>query len=158
MKRALLSLLPLVACLALVRVASAEAPADTEPSLYPFERLVCPDNLLRACCDFYFPKPQPCVCCYCFGRSNDCYCCKPQPCIDCFRGPYTCDCYCRKPYPNLCRPIFADYFRCVPRSCGCVEKSEPDANTGGESALVPISYPADRVIPQPTSPVSPVFN
>jgi hypothetical protein len=158
MKRALLSLLPLVACLALVGVAFAQAPADTERSLFPFERLVCPDNLLRACCDFYCPKPQPCVCCYCFGRSNDCYCCKPQPCIDCFRGPYTCDCYCGKQFPNLCRPIFADYFRCVPKCGGGVESSVEESYADSESALIPVSYPADRVIEHPTSPVSPDLN
>jgi hypothetical protein len=158
MKRLLPTLLAFFACLALVRVASAQAPGDTERSLYPLERLVCPDNLLRACCDFYCPKPQPCVCCHCFGRSNDCYCCKPQPWIDCFRGPYTCDCYCRKPYPFLCRPIFADYFHCVPKCYGGAQSSSEESYAESESAVVPVNYPADRVINQPTSPVSPDLN
>jgi hypothetical protein len=158
MKRALWTSLVFVACLALPRVASAQAAAGTDLSLYPFERLACPDNLLRACCDFYCRKPQPCVCCCCFRQSNYCYCCKPQPCIDCFRGPYTCDCFCRKPFPDLCRPLFADYFRCAPKFDECIQSSGNDSNADCQSALVPVSYPADRVIEQPTPPVLPDLN
>jgi hypothetical protein len=158
MRRALSIWLALVACVALFRVAAAQAPGGADPHFFPLGTLVCPDNLLRACCDIYCPKPQPCVCCYCFGRTNDCYCCKPQPCIDCFRGPHRSDCYCPKPLPYLCRPIFADYFRCVPKSDGCVESCAPDSTADYSSAPAPTNDPDDGANGPPKLPVPPDLN
>jgi hypothetical protein len=155
MRRATSALIALAACLALSRMAAGQASAN-QP-LYPLGTLVCPDNLLRACCDLYCPKPLPCVCCHCFGRTNDCYCCKPQPCIDCFRGPYKADCYCPKPFPDLCRPIFADYFRCVPTANGCVKSCDPGSTTNSPSAPAPADYP-DAGVNDPRLPVPPDLN
>ena len=41
--------------------------------------LVCPDALLRGCCDGYCSKIQPCIPCYRRGCGCDDYCCKPSP-------------------------------------------------------------------------------
>jgi hypothetical protein len=118
-----LKMLLMVFGLTFVRLTSAQEPAAPQPSLYPIHSLVCPDNLLRACCDAYCPKPQPCIPCFCSGWGT-CYCAKPEPCIPCFDAGRTSNCYCQKPCPYPCRPIAADYYRCVP---GCTRYSESNA-------------------------------
>ena len=106
--------------IALGRLAMAQEPAAPRQSLYPFHTLVCPNDLLRACCNTYCKKPQPCIGCFCSG-CGDCYCPKPLPCIPCFDVGRTSNCYCQKPCPDFCRPIAADYYRCVPGCAGCTE-------------------------------------
>jgi len=83
--------------------------------------LVCPETLLRGCCDGYCSKTQPCVPCYRRGCGCDDYCCKPSPCIPCYRGSCVAYCYCPKPCPDLCRPLVADFFSCAAPNAPCEE-------------------------------------
>jgi hypothetical protein len=86
-------------------------------SLFPSNALTCPDALLRGCCGNYCPKPTPCI--SGFGKSccPDVYCPKPCPFIPCIRSGCGVT-YCPKPCPDLCRPLAADFFVCVPDD-GC---------------------------------------
>lgn len=111
MRPDLYTLTALTVCLAFGRVAAAQEPIDANRSLFPFQTLVCSDELLRACCDWYCPKPEPCIGCF-SSASGEWYCCKPMPCIPCYGGGSAANCYCPKPCPHLCRPIAADYYRC----------------------------------------------
>jgi hypothetical protein len=113
-------LLTVWVCLACASLATAQEPAAPPCSLYPLQKLVCPNDLLRACCDTYCRKPQPCIPCFCSGCGN-CYCSKPLPCIPCFDVGCTSHCYDEKPCPNLCQPIAADFYRCVSGRTGCTE-------------------------------------
>jgi hypothetical protein len=142
-----------VACIALVRMTLAQEPLEDKRPIYPFQTAVCPNTLLRACCDFYCPKPQPCICCCSIDRANGCYCGKPQPCIGCFRGPFTSNCYCEKPFPHLCRRIFADYFHCPPKIRGYTQSGQFDS-----SPLLPTDCPEERVIEAPALPDSPLVD
>jgi hypothetical protein len=105
--------------MALVGCAAADEPTPVSRPLspcYPWHGSVCPDILLRSCCDDYCAKPQPCIPCYCCRCGPDDYCAKPCPCVPCYRECCTPDCYCRKPCPDLCRPLTGDYFTC---GCAC---------------------------------------
>lgn len=122
----------LVACLAVARATPAQEPLEAEGPSHPFQTLVCPDDLLRACCPIYCRKPQPCITCF----ANGCgvaYCQKPLPCIPCFVG-YSADCYCPKPCPNLCRPIAANYYRCVEKHSECAGQPSCDGNLSSPAA------------------------
>lgn len=144
MRPALSTLLVLTASFALVRVTAAQEPVDANRSLFPFQALVCPDKLLRACCDFYCSKPQPCIGCS-SSAYGECYCGKPQPCIPCYGGGYAAHCYCPKPCPSLCRPIAADYFRCVDRDADCMDchPSRAHATCPGGPSHVDYCDPSD---------------
>jgi hypothetical protein len=99
--------------------------------------LVCPDELLRRCCDIYSPKPLPCVPCFHPGCGACGYCSKPCPCISGFCGSRTAYCYRRKPCPDLCRPLDAHYFTCVKKCNGC-------ADSGAFDSAVGLSLPAPQ--------------
>jgi hypothetical protein len=122
--------LPLVVtfCLEMARFAAADEPASVERLIYPRQMLVCPDNLLRACCDIYCCKPLPCIPCLGHGCCQDNYCSKPCPRVPGFCQSCVKDCYCRKPCPDLCRPIAADYFSCVPLSATCAGRGASNGN------------------------------
>jgi hypothetical protein len=135
MIRAISRAVALAACVAVARSAAAQEPVEPPQSLYPFQTLVCPDDLLRACCPIYCRKPQPCIPCFVNG-CGVAYCPKPLPCIPCFVGGCSADCYCPKPCPNLCRPIAADYYRCVEKGAECAGPAACDAD---------LSYPAAEV-------------
>jgi hypothetical protein len=124
---------------------------EPQRAFYPFQTMVCPDALLRACCDYYCRKPLPCIPCFVNG-CGVAYCPKPLPCIPCYVGGCTADCYCPKPFPNLCRPIMSDYFRCVSERDKCTHAEQNDAYAHGPSAVSPVAYPDGGVINQ--SPVS----
>jgi hypothetical protein len=124
----------LVACLAVACATEAQEPLDAQGSPYPLQTLVCPDGLLRACCPIYCPKPQPCIPCFVNG-CGVAYCPKPLPCIPCFVGR-SADCYCPKPCPNLCRPIAADYYRCVEKHCECAGQASCDGKLSSPATEV----------------------
>ena len=124
----------LIAYLTLARPTTAQEPVETQGSSYPFQNFVCPDELLRACCPIYCRKPQPCIPCFVNG-CGVAYCPKPLPCIPCFAG-YSADCYCPKPCPNLCRPIAADYYRCVEKRAECAGPAACDADSSHPAAEV----------------------
>ena len=96
-----------------------------ERSADGFETIVCPNDLLCACCNIYCQKPQPCIPCFASGCGVT-YCPKPLPRVHCFAIACSAHCYCPKPCPNLCQPIAADYYRCaesalnMPRQCCAV--------------------------------------
>lgn len=96
----------------------ADDPPDAAaPALLPRQEFVCPDALLRGCCENYCSKPAPCLTGFCHDCKPDNYCAKPCPPVHCFHS----DCgalYCSKPCPNLCRPLAADYYICVPSRPG----------------------------------------
>lgn len=101
-----------------VRIARSGEPVSDPPRNVPHASLVCPDVLLRACCDDYCPKRPPCIPCYNRCCGCDDYCGKRSPCIPCYQGG-SCDCYCPKPCPELCRPLIADYFTCSNGPTAC---------------------------------------
>ena len=136
----------------IIRVAAAQTPPDSDSTLYPMERAVCPDELLRACCEDYCRKPQPCVCFHCFARTSDCYCCKPMPHIGCYKGSCLSDCYCEKPFPDLCRAIWADYFRCVVNPGDCMRTQASDSDTDCPSPLSAVDDPDNEDVDPPTPP------
>lgn len=124
--RAVNRLLTLV-CLALTcatftGTSTAQQFAQPATCMYPQQAMVCPSDLLRACCDDYCRKPCPCVPGFCSARSCDDYCRKPGPVIPCFSGCTDCGCYCRKPWPDLCRPLAADYRTCCGSCTNCVAR------------------------------------
>jgi hypothetical protein len=90
-----------------------QEPSRGISSLLPSGLLTCPDVLLRSCCNNYCPKPLPCSGAHFFG-CGECYCGKPCPSPKCFPNDRSCMDYCRKPCPDLCRPLSADFFQCVP--------------------------------------------
>jgi hypothetical protein len=116
-------------CSIFVELAAAQEPSSVPQSIYPWHAFVCPDALLRGCCNIYCPKPIPCIKAFCRGCCKDCYCSKPYPCIPCYCRTGTSYCYCNKPGPDLCRPIAADYFTCVERRDGCA--AVEGANSSG---------------------------
>jgi hypothetical protein len=114
----------LSACVSTVaRFAQSEERAGDPTRILPHASLVCPDALLRACCDDYCPKRPPCT--YCYNRCCGCndYCSKPCPCIPCYRAGCLCDCYCPKSCPDLCRPLVADFFTCTKGSSNCADRT-----------------------------------
>ena len=115
-------------CLALSRFAIAEEPVGVERLVYPRQVLVCPDALLRSCCDIDCSKPLPCIPCLDYGCCKDDYCSKPCPCIPGFCQSCGPDCYCRKPCPNLCRPLAADYFSCAVSNAVCAGRGASNGN------------------------------
>jgi hypothetical protein len=120
MRRAAIAAMLIASMNTVARFAQSEELADDLTSILPHTSLVCPDALLRACCDDYCPKRPPCI--PCFNRCCGCddYSGKPEPCIACYRGGCL-DCYCPKPCPNLCRPLVADYFTCAKGRAACAE-------------------------------------
>jgi hypothetical protein len=119
-------------CIGLVRLAPADDPASIAPADLPLRALICPDALLRGCCDTYCPKPLPCITRFRRGCGTDDYCKKPCPWVSCIHGCCA-DCYCCKPCPDLCRPMAADYFTCAERSAACA-KSGAFASKSAQSA------------------------
>jgi hypothetical protein len=119
--------------------ASAQGSADGLQSVYPHQAMVGPDKLLRACCDFYCPKPQPCIPFYTSGCGVP-YCPKPLPCIPCFTSGCSADCYCRKPCPDLCLPIAADFYHCAVKRAMC---AKPSASDPAQPALPGETYASD---------------
>ena len=117
----LIASLAAILSIGLVRLSPADEPSKVAPATLPVQALICPDALLRGCCDSYCPKPLPCITCFCRSCGTDDYCKKPCPWVPCFRGCCTGDCYCCKPCPDLCRPLAADYFTCAQRSAACAE-------------------------------------
>lgn len=103
MKSAVSVILAIAFCLMADGPASAESPQVPERSIYRFESLVCPNLLLRACCNRYCPKPQPCIQVFSSGCGRK-YCPKPFPWIPCFPSGCSGNCYEPKSYPNLCVP------------------------------------------------------
>ena len=133
MKRVQLeTILAMMLCVKFSQFVVAEEPAGVEQSLYPWHALVCPDALLRGCCDIYCPKPLPCKSCLCRGCGKVDYCGKPCPCVPCFRNHCTRDCYCRKQCPEPCRPLFCDYFTCPGWGAGCAKSA-----SGGTKVALP---------------------
>ena len=125
----------------------ADELVEPKQAFYPFQTMVCPDALLRACCDLYCSKPQPCIPCFVNG-CGVAYCPKPLPCIPCYIGGCTADCYCPKPCPDLCRPIASDYFRCVPECDSDTRSEEYEAYALDSSAITPVAYPDGGVVNQ----------
>jgi hypothetical protein len=110
-------LITLTICLSGTRRLSAGDSGGVDSSRYPIHALTCPDALLRGCCGVYCPKPTPCITGFCRGCGPSLYCPKPCPFIPCFWGGCGVA-YCPKPCPDLCRPLAADFFVCVPSSGG----------------------------------------
>ena len=144
-------------CAALARLAMAQEPAASRQLLYPFHSLVCPNDLLRACCDTYCRKPQPCIRCFCSG-CGDCYCRKPLPCIPCFDVGRTSNCYCQKPCPDFCRPIAADYYRCAPGHNGCTESGAFGSAGVSPSTQSQVEYSDGSEIEHSSTPTPPQPN
>jgi hypothetical protein len=124
----------LICCCGTHDLPAADQTGVAKSSLYPVHALTCPEALLRGCCGVYYPKPLPCMTGFCRGCRPDNYCPKECPSVSCFRGRcgFT---YCPKPCPDLCRPLAADFFVCVPRSqrcpspapCASATPSSPDS-------------------------------
>jgi hypothetical protein len=100
------------------QLAIAEVAQEREQPLCSTGALVWPSELLRACCNVYCPKPQPCIPCFSRGCGIG-YCPKPLPCVPCFAAGCSENCYCPKPCPDLCRPIGADDYRCAEARTDC---------------------------------------
>jgi hypothetical protein len=127
MRHAVSVLLGIGFCLISYGPANAEIPQEPERSLYRHALLVCPNELLCACCTVFCPKPQPCIPCF-SSRSCSKYCPKPFPCVPCFRSGCSANCYSPKPCPNLCRPLAADDYRCGEERTDCLESGAYDAD------------------------------
>jgi hypothetical protein len=85
------------------------------------QQIYAGDALLRGCCDDYCRKLPPCVPDFCSACSPDDYCRKPCPYIPCYSVDTAAGCYCRKPWPDLCRPLFGDYYTCAGERAACAE-------------------------------------
>ena len=121
MRIAMTRVLPFVGSVAMLFIAlsglaAAEESAGEQRPIQSPSTATCPNALLRACCDVYCPKPQPCISSLHVVCGKDDYCRKPCPCVRCLGGCCATDSYCRKPCPNLCRPLVAEFFTCA--SCG----------------------------------------
>lgn len=124
---------------------AAEHTSGTMPLLHSFQALTCPDTLLRGCCDAYFPKSMPCITNICCGSGPDAFCRKPCPFVSRFSGGCG-DAYCPKPCPDLCRPLFADLFVCVPSSPGVRRSAVDPANsTAFTSQSIDSNSPTDTI-------------
>lgn len=95
---------------------AAEQAQSTTLQLYPVNALTCPKALLRGCCVTYCPRPTPGIRCFCQACSPVTYCKKPCPLVPHYSGGCGIA-YCPKPCPDLCRPLAADAFACVPGTC-----------------------------------------
>jgi hypothetical protein len=105
----------------LAQFALAELPADGAECVYAAPQLVCPECLLRGCCNNYCGKPIPCQRPFCDFCCVNCYCRKPCPCVPCYCRSCSGSCYCDKPFPCMCRPIAADYYSCPVGCSGCAK-------------------------------------
>jgi hypothetical protein len=134
MRRVVSVLLGIGCCLFSYGPANAEMQQEPEWSHYRSELLVYPNELLRACCPIYCPKPQPYIPCFSSGCGVG-YCPKPLPCVGCFATGCSANCYCPKPCPNLCRPIAADDYHCA--------KARPDCSVSRACETNPTLAPAE---------------
>jgi hypothetical protein len=134
----------IVVCCVLVQFAPAAEPAGGPGPAHPWQSLVCPDALLRACCPHYCPKPMPCIDYICRGCCPDSYCKKPCPCVPCYPGSCQRDCFCRKPCPDLCRPLAADNVTFAGSSAWCSAggASEGNVHVPQPHRAVPNSLPS----------------
>jgi hypothetical protein len=133
MKRAIYSAIWLAIWIGRASGAPAHEPSSVNGPGGLGSTLVCPDALLRRCCDIYCPKPSPCIPCFRPG-CGVCYCSKPCPCITRYCPSCTDYCYCRKPCPDLCRPLDAHFFTCVKKYPACADS---DAFVGNNIVPVP---------------------
>jgi hypothetical protein len=113
-------------------------------ALYPEQALICPQYLLRGCCDNYCSKPIPCVrpFCHCCGPND--YCRKPCPCVSCYRSSCCTGCYCGKPCPDLCRPLWGDYFTCAIGDCDCTSPARTSSALVAPSPANPPASPGNN--------------
>jgi hypothetical protein len=96
-----------------VRNSAAQPPALQAWEDFSSQPLTIPTALLRACCDDYCRKPQPCISGVCTPWCPHTYCRKPCPSLPFFSIHTERDCFCRKPLPDVCRPLAVDHFTCA---------------------------------------------